>query len=299
MDIHVPVLLKESIDALQLKEGDIVVDGTLNVGGHSKVMGGLIGKEGVLVGIDRDANALELAKENLSTLEAKVHLKLGNFRNVDQILDEYEIDTVNAILLDVGLSSRQLEVSGRGFSFKAEEPLMMTFEVSPGEGHLTAGEIVNEWEEEHIRDILEGYGDEKDAYKIANGIVSAREEKKIKTTTQLEEIIKNSLPVWYVKKSRRSVATTTFQALRITVNDELGALKEGIEKGFNRLKSGGRFAVISFHSGEDRIVKRAFKHLKEEGLGKIITKKPLVPKEEEVAINPRARSSKLRIIEKL
>ena len=299
MDIHVPVLLKESIDALQLKEGDIVVDGTLNVGGHSKVMGSQIGKKGVLVGIDRDANALKLAEENLSTLEAKVHLKLGNFRDIDKILDEFEIDTVNAILLDVGLSSRQLEVSGRGFSFKAEEPLMMTFEVSPGEGHLTAGEIVNEWEEEHIRDILEGYGDEKYAYKIAKGIVAEREENKIKTTTQLEEIIKNSVPKWYVKKSRRSVATKTFQALRITVNDELEALKEGIQKGFSRLKSGGRLAIISFHSGEDRIVKRAFKQLKEEELGKVITKRPLVPSDEEVEANPRARSSKLRIIEKI
>ena len=299
MDIHKSVLLKESIDALVLTEGAIVVDGTLNVGGHAKIMGGLIGKTGILIGIDRDENALKLAEENLSDLACKVHLKLGNFRNIDQILDEYEIDTVDAILLDIGLSSRQLEISGRGFSFKGEEPLMMTFEVSPGEGHLTAREIVNEWEEEHIRDILEGYGDEKFAYRIAKGIVAEREEKEIKTTTELESIVEKSLPVWYVKKSKRSVATKTFQALRITVNDELGALREGIEKGFERLKPGGRLAIISFHSGEDRIVKRAFRKLKDEKLGELINKKPITPSKDELSENPRARSSKLRIIQKI
>jgi len=206
-------------------------------------------------------------------------------------------------LLDIGLSSNQFEDSGRGFSFQKDEPLIMSFKKNLSEdlpaqvGDLTAKEIVNTWELENISTILKGYGEEQFAWKIAKAIVARREEKPIETTFDLVEIIKTATPKWYHTR-RIHPATKTFQALRITVNDEIESLKQGIRVGFDRLRSGGRLAVISFHSIEDRAVKQFFKSLIVSGEASIVNKKPIIPTDNEIAENPRSRSSKLRIIQK-
>ena len=201
-------------------------------------------------------------------------------------------------MLDLGLSSDQFETSGRGFTFKNDEPLLMTFKKNPDQGDLTAYQIVNTWEEENIADVIYGYGEEKYSRRIAKAIVNYREKKAIEKTSELVEIISNSVPVFY-KRGRIHPATRTFQALRIAVNDELNTLKRGLERGFARLASGGRIAVISFHSLEDRIVKNFNKEKEELEQARIITKKPIVPSEDEVRENPRSRSAKLRILEKI
>jgi 16S rRNA (cytosine1402-N4)-methyltransferase len=208
-------------------------------------------------------------------------------------------------MLDLGLSSDQFETSGRGFSFQKNEPLLMTFKENLGPEDLTAKQIVNTWDEENIADIIYGYGEERYSRKIAKGIVGARAVKPIETTFDLVEIIKNSTPSRYAH-GKIHPATRTFQALRITVNDEINALKEGLEKGWERLAPGGRMAVISFHSIEDRIVKHFYKSKEwmekadgtSERTANIITKKPITASHQEISENPRSRSAKLRIIEK-
>ncbi len=296
--VHVPVLLQEVLDNLNLREGDIVLDGTLGGGGHSKVMGSVIGKSGTLIGLDADSVAIKRADARLSELECTKYLVQQNFRNLDTVLDTLGIKSVDASLFDLGLSSDQLEVSGRGFTFREDEPLEMTLSDSIGEDTLTAKEIVNEWGEESLADIIYGYGGERYSRRIASAIVSAREESEISTTAQLVEIINSAVPASY-RHGRTNPATKTFQALRITVNDELGAAKEALEKVLGYTASGGRIAVITFHSLEDRLVKRLFKSWRQEGKGQIITKKPIVPTEEEIIENKRARSSKLRVFQKV
>jgi 16S rRNA (cytosine1402-N4)-methyltransferase len=298
MNEHIPVLLKETIDELHLKEGETVLDGTINTGGHSLVICSRIGRSGHLIGIDRDGDALAIAKERLAMVQPKITLLEGNFRDMNTLCASVGVTEVDAILLDIGLSNRQLFNSQRGFSFQNDEPLMMTFNAHPKDGELTAEEIVNEWDEENLADIIFGYGEERSARSIAKAIVKARAVSRITSTLQLAEIIKESTPIWRRKKKIHP-ATQTFQALRITVNDELGALKEGIEKAVQLLKPDGRLAIITFHSGEDRIVKHTFKQLADDGIVRIKTKKPIVPTEEENIDNPKARSSKLRIIEKM
>jgi 16S rRNA (cytosine1402-N4)-methyltransferase len=205
---------------------------------------------------------------------------------------------VDRILLDLGLSSFQLDDGGRGFTFRKDEPLLMTMKKNPDENDLTAMDIVNTWEEKTIADIIYGFGEEKYSRKIAKAIVESREQKKIKTTFDLVEIIEKSVGHLY-KKSKIHPATKTFQALRIATNAELTNLEMFIKKSFERLSRGGRIAIITFHSLEDRIVKRSFVELKQKGYAELITKKPIVPTVEETKSNPRARSSKLRIIEKI
>jgi 16S rRNA (cytosine1402-N4)-methyltransferase len=292
MDRHISVLLHESTDGLALKVGDTVFEGTVGLGGHSRVLCEKIGKSGIFIGTDADQESLAIAEERLKDLPCKKIFACDNFRNIDTVLVNVGVEKVDAILLDIGLSNRQLEVAPRGFSFMRDEPLLMTFR-SSGEG-LTAREIVNEWAEESIADIIYGYGEERFARRIAKAIVEARKEKPIETTGQLVEIVKQSVPK--LGFSKINPATKTFQALRIAVNDELGALREGLAKGFERLAPGGRMAVISFHSLEDRIVKEFFRQKKEEGTGTLVTKKPIVPSDTEVKENPKSRSSKLRII---
>lgn len=296
--MHIPVLLKEIISYLDIKKGEIVFDGTLNSGGHSKSFCGLLGRSGLIVGVDQDENALVSAKANLAGCEAKTIFVNDNFRNIRRILKKLEIREVGKIILDIGLSSDQLEDSGRGFSFKKDEPLLMTFKSKPEPEDLTAMEIVNAWPENEIAEILKRYGEEGFYRKIAAAIVESRKKKMIETTTELVEIIKNAVPGWY-RKQRTHFATKTFQALRIAVNDEINALQEVLRDGLESLMRGGRIGVISFHSGEDRIVKNFFKDTAKEGRGKILTKKPIVPSREEVLQNPRARSSKLRVFEKI
>ncbi len=205
---------------------------------------------------------------------------------------------MDAFMLDLGLSSYQFETSGSGFTFRKDEHLLMTFNAVPNEETLTAREIVNVWDENNIADVIYGYGEEKFSRKIAKGIVDARAIKPIETTFELVDIIKKSTPGWY-HHGKIHPATRTFQALRITVNDEIGALTEGLAQGFERLRKGGRMAVISFHSIEDRVVKRFMRHQSDAGLGQLITKKPLPPQDAELIRNPRARSAKLRVIEKI
>lgn len=294
---HTPVLLHESIDGLNIKKGDIFVDGTLGNGGHSMEVCQRFGNGVTIVGIDLDLDALERSRVRLDSLNDKIHYVNGSFRNIDTILDSLSIEKVDRILLDIGLSSNQFEESGRGFSFQKDEPLIMSFKKNLDEDDLTAKEILNTWEEESIRMILEGYGEEQFAYRIAKAIVIQREMKPFERTSELVETILSATPKFYHHKKIHP-ATKTFQALRITVNDEIRSLKDGLSKGFKRLNKEGRLAVISFHSLEDRVVKNFYKEKEEEKEGEKTTKKPIVPKASEVINNPRARSAKLRIIEK-
>jgi len=300
--MHIPVLLREAIENLNLKEGDTVIDGTFGGGGHAQEICKLIGSTGTLVGIDLDRNALNYANEKLKSGKCKIILEKENFRNLDKVLVKVGIKKVNAILLDLGFSSDQIEISGRGFSFRGNppaggEPLLMTLNDSPDEESLTAKEIINEWEEENIADVIYGYGEEKFSRQIAKKIVEMRKEKPIETTQDLVRIIEKAVPNWY-KHKKIHFATKTFQALRITVNDEIGALKEALPKAISALNTGGRVAVISFHSIEDRQVKTFFNIKKKEDIGNVITKKPIVPSMQEIINNPRSRSAKLRVFQK-
>lgn len=295
--MHIPVLLKEVVDLLNLQEGDTVVDGTINRGGHSKEICELIGESGTLVGIDLDQVALDDVKENLKNAKCKIILEKDNFRNLDKVLEKAGIEKVDKILLDLGFSSNQMDSSARGFSFQKDEPLLMTLKKDLSESDLTAKEIVNEWDEENIADIIYGYGEETFSRQIAQKIVEERKDKSIETTQDLVAVIEKAVPSWYTHK-KTHFATKTFQALRITVNDEIGALKEVLPKAIEVLSDNGRIAVISFHSIEDRAVKTFFKEQKGAGIGEIITKKPVVPNRDEVKENPRSRSAKLRIFEK-
>lgn len=292
--IHTTVLLQESIEGLAITEGDVYLDGTLGSAGHALAA---CGYGAQIVGIDQDEDALARATSRLqSTCDFK--LIKGSFRNLDRALNELGILKVDKIMLDLGLSSDQFETSGRGFTFQKNEPLLMTFKKDPSIEDLTAQEIVNHWDEENIADIIYGYGGERFSRKIARKIVEEREKKPITTTFELVEIIKAATPAFY-HRAKIHPATRTFQALRITVNDEIGALKEGLSKGFDRLSKNGRMAVISFHSIEDRIVKHFYKEKAEANEAELITKKPITASELEKKENPRSRSAKLRIIKKL
>ncbi len=295
--IHKTVLLHEAIDGLEIKNGNIFVDGTLGGGGHFEEVAKRFGGNVVMIGIDLDPDAIIRTKERLSTYSLKVHYVQNSFRNIVSIIDSLGIKKVDKILLDIGLSSNQFEDSGRGFSFQKDEPLLMSFKKDLTEEDLTAREIVNTWDLENISTILKGYGEEQFAWKIAKAIVARREEKPIQTTFDLVEIIKIATPKWYHTR-RIHPATRTFQALRITVNDEIESLKQALRDGFESLNSKGRMAVISFHSIEDRAVKQFFREREDKGEAVRVNKKPILPTETEVKENPRSRSSKLRIIEK-
>lgn len=297
MTIHKSVLLNEAIDGLNLKSGDIFFDGTLGGGGHSAKVCETFGKTVKIVGVDRDALAVQKATKKFEALKCDFSFHTASFRNIDEVLNKLNIEAVNGILLDLGLSSDQIEKSARGFSFNENEPLLMTFSEGNEDDVVTARTVINDWSEETLADILYGYSDERYARRIAKRIVEARQRKPIEKTFELVEIIRSAVPVGY-QKGRLHFATKTFQAIRIAVNDEIEAVKEGLIKGCERLVSGGRMAVISFHSGEDRAVKIFFKECKTAGKGNIVTKKPIIPNREEIKDNPRARSAKLRIFEK-
>jgi 16S rRNA (cytosine1402-N4)-methyltransferase len=290
---HQSVLLHEAVDSLEIKKGDVVVDTTLGGAGHSTEILKSLDSTGTLVGFDADADAIERAKTALQHAKATVRLVRGNFRNIAKELETIGITAVDKVLYDLGWSSYQL-TAGRGFSFLVEEPLSMAYAQSQ---ELNAGTIVNEWSEESIADILYGWGEERYSRKIAKAIVQARGAKRIETSRELGDLIKAAVPSAY-RYGRIHPATKSFQALRIAVNDELGALADSLKQSWRLLRPGGRIAVISFHSIEDRIVKQQFVAWAESGEGKRITKKPIVGSSEEVAQNPRARSAKLRVIEK-
>lgn len=294
--IHKTVLLKEAIDGLEIKSGEIFLDGTLGGGGHSLEVCERFGDAVVMIGIDLDPEAISRATARLGK-ECNLLTTQGSFRNIDSLASALGYPQVDKILLDIGLSSNQFEDSGRGFSFQKDEPLIMSFKKDLTEDDLTAREIVNTWDQENIQAILEGYGEEQFAWKISRAIVERRKVKSIETTSELVDIVKSATPKFYHHR-KINPATKTFQALRITVNDEIESLKEGIQKSFEILNPNGRLAVISFHSLEDRIVKQFFREKEDSGLGMRITKKPILPTDEEIKENPRSRSSKLRILEK-
>ncbi len=285
---HQSVLLHESIDALNLRKGSIFLDGTLGAGGHSREVLKLFGTSVRIIGLDQDPEAVKKVSEEL-----KIETRIENFANLDKVLEELGITYTDAILLDLGISSDQLEDSGRGFSFQKDEPLDMRL----SQEGLTAADILNSWDEHAIELILRGFGEEKLSRKIARAITERRKIKSFETTFDLVETILTVKP----RRSRDRIhpATQTFQALRIAVNRELTNLEEGLEKGFKSLRSGGRLVVISFHSLEDRIVKNFFRNKVKEEAARQISKKPVVPTREEVVANPRSRSAKLRVIEKI
>jgi len=295
---HIPVLLSETIDGLEIKNGETIIDGTLGGGGHTFEIIKRFGSSVRIIGLDLDEDAITRAKKLIGTEKSNVIFKNVGFQDIDKVLNELGIESVDKIMLDLGISSFQLEVAGRGFTFLKNEPLLMTMKKDPSNDDLTASLIINNWDEVNIADIIYGFGEEKYSRKIAKAIVEARREKEIKTTFDLVKIIEDAVGKNY-RGLRIHPATRTFQALRIATNSELMNLEKVIEKGFKFLKNGGRIAIISFHSLEDRIVKKAFIDLKQKGIGKVITKKPIVPSEKEVKLNPRSRSSKLRIIEKI
>ena len=295
--IHKTVLLKESIEGLNIHKGDVYVDGTLGSAGHTEYALELNNGEIKVIGLDRDTEALGRSKKRLNKYQNVILIE-SSYGNLDKVLSDLKIEQIDRMMLDLGLSSDQFETSGRGFTFKNDEPLLMTFKKEPTDGDITAYEIVNSWQEESIADIIFGYGGERYSRRIAHAIIKYREKKKIEKTSELVEIISQAVPVFY-RKGKIHPATRTFQALRIAVNDELNILKKGLEVGFDRLSIGGRIAVISFHSLEDRIVKNFNKEKEQNGQAKIITKRPITPSDEEIKENPRSRSAKLRILEKI
>ena len=305
---HVSVLLNECLDALNIKDDGIYVDCTLGGAGHSSHILQRLSKDGLLVGIDQDTDALKAAGERLKEYENK-KLVHNNFHNIDSILEELEIPKVDGILMDLGVSSYQLDEGERGFSYMKDAPLDMRMN---RDREFSAYDVVNSYSMEDLWRIIRDYGEEKFAKRVAEFIVNRREEKPIETTLELVDIIKAAIPA----KARREgphPAKRTFQAIRIEVNGELEILNKAIEDGVNRLNKGGRMAIITFHSLEDRIVKLKFRELAnpctcpkefpicvcgKKPLVKLISRKAIEPSKEEVEENPRSRIAKLRVIER-
>lgn len=292
---HPSVLLHEVLEYLEPVPGDVVVDATVGGAGHLAAFSYVLGAKGILIGIDADEHALERAKERLGETKHTLHLVHGNFRNIKTHLAEVDVKEVDHMLFDLGWSAFQLS-DGRGFSFKQDEPLKMTYATNDPDV-LTAYDLVHTLDEIGLADIIFAYGEERFAKRIARGIVEARKEKEITTAKELAEVVKSSVPGWY-RNRKTHPATKTFQALRIAVNDELDALRDALEDACTVLASGGKIAVITFHSVEDRIVKRTFERWVRAGEGTLATKKPITPSQEELTKNPRARSAKLRIFQK-
>jgi 16S rRNA (cytosine1402-N4)-methyltransferase len=293
---HDPVLMKEVLAALKIEPSDMVVDATLGGAGHFSALLSHLGQGGVIVGIDADPSAVERGREAYA-LDRRperptAHLVNGNFRNLARILERLGVSPPNAILFDLGWSGYQV-ASPRGFSFQADEPLLMTY----GEGGDTAAHLINRSSEAELADIIFSYGEERFARPIARAIVAARTNGRILTTSALVIAIKAGTPGWYHTRKIHP-ATKTFQALRIAVNDEIGALKEGLSAAINSLSLGGRLAIISFHSIEDRVVKQMLREAADAGLGELASKKPIVSTRSEILRNRRARSAKLRVFER-
>ncbi|HEX5774822.1 MAG TPA: 16S rRNA (cytosine(1402)-N(4))-methyltransferase RsmH [Candidatus Paceibacterota bacterium] len=291
---HESVLLTEAIESLEVEADDVILDATVGGAGHFALLAGKLGEEGTLIGIDADEEAIQRAGATAEGASARVILANDNFRNLGSILDKHGIETIDKALFDLGWSSFQL-ARGRGFSFRVDEPLLMTYG-DPNEG-VTARDMVNTLEEGALADLIYTLGEERFSRGIAKSIARMREAAPIETTFELVAAIEAGVPAWYAHR-RLHPATKTFQALRIAVNDEFGALREGLEAALAHLSEGGRVAVITFHSIEDRIVKGMFRDAAHAGRGTVLTKKPLTPSSEEVARNPRARSAKLRVFER-
>jgi 16S rRNA (cytosine1402-N4)-methyltransferase len=305
---HVSVLLKECIEGLNIKPDGIYVDGTLGGGGHSFQILQLL-NQGKLIGIDQDTDALKAATNRLKIFEERFIPMHSNFSNLDRVLAELGIDRIDGLLLDLGVSSYQLDEAERGFSYMNDGKLDMRMNQSDA---FTAYDVVNSYSERKLTEIITDYGEENWANRIAKFIVEARSQKPIETTFELVEVIKKAIPA-AARKDGPHPAKRTFQAIRIEVNNELKIIEQTIESAFEHMGKGGRVAIITFHSLEDRIVKNAYKKLAQgctcppefpvcicggKAKIKIISRKPILPSEEEVEANPRARSAKLRVAEK-
>lgn len=305
---HRPVLLNECIQALNIRPEGVYVDGTLGRAGHSREIARRL-TTGRLICVDRDQAALEAAEERLAQWRDRVTLVHSNFDQIDRILNELSLSGADGMLFDLGVSSPQLDDSTRGFSYMADAPLDMRMDQSGG---MTAAEVVNQWPQEELRRILYQYGEERYAPQIAAAIVRRRQDRPIQTTMELAQIVREAMPARALKEKQHP-AKRSFQAIRIAVNDELGELPPMLRAAEKNLKPGGRLAVITFHSLEDRIVKRELQALAtgctcppefpvcvcgKKPKMKLITRKPIVSGEEELNENPRARSAKLRVAEK-
>ena len=306
---HISVLLPECIEALNIRPDGIYVDGTLGMGGHSAAIAERL-TTGLLIGIDRDETAIQRAGERLKPFGERVKLVHGNFRNTAAILDQLGIAGVDGMLFDLGVSSPQLDEADRGFSYMHDAPLDMRMDASD---ELNAWFIVNCWPEEKLKRILYDYGEERHAPRIASAILRARAEKPIETTLQLVDVIRSAMPASALREKQHP-AKRTFQAIRIAVNDELEAVRTLLDTAPDKLNPGGRLAVISFHSLEDRIVKLGIRS-HEDGCTcprdfpvctcgfvqtlRSVTRKPIVPSDAELRDNPRARSAKLRVAERV
>lgn len=306
---HISVLLNESVDALNIKKDGIYADGTLGGGGHGEKILERLSNGGLLIGIDQDAEAICAAKKRLEKFTNVIY-ENTNFKNIKDILIRNSIENIDGAVLDLGVSSYQLDNADRGFSYIADSRLDMRMDLS---SELDAYKVVNTYSEENLAKIFFEYGEEKFSRRIASQIVKTRGEKPIETTLELSELVKKCIPQKTVKKGSHP-AKRVFQAIRIEVNGELAILEGALNDFFDVLKPGGRLAVISFHSLEDRIVKNTFASLAKgcvcpkdfpvcvcgkKPRGKIITRKAVVPSDDEIDRNKRSKSSKLRVIEKL
>lgn len=307
---HKSVLLQECIDALNIRPDGIYLDGTLGGAGHSSQIACRLTEGGRLIGVDRDRTALAAAKERLAPYADRVTLVHSNFAEIDAILDSLGIPAVDGMLFDLGVSSPQLDDASRGFSYMADAPLDMRMDKDDA---LTAGAVVNTWPQGELRRILYDYGEERYAPQIAAAICRAREKAPVETTLELVDIIRSAMPAQALREKQHP-AKRSFQAIRIAVNDELGAVSRMMQAAVGRLNPGGRLAVITFHSLEDRIVKSEMQQAArgctcppefpvcvcgKKPLVKLVTRKPIVSGPAELEENPRARSAKLRVAEKL
>lgn len=306
---HVSVLLHEAVDELQVKPSGIYVDGTLGGGGHSYEICKRLDSDGRLIGIDQDAEALEAAKKRLKEFEDRITLVKSNYERMGEVLKEQEIEKADGIILDLGVSSYQLDNAERGFSYREDAPLDMRMD---REQTMSAREIVNGYSQEQLFRVIREYGEERYAGSIARNICRRREKKVIETTFELVDIIRTSMPA-KAKNGKGHPAKRTFQAIRMECNRELDVLKEALENMVDLLNDGGRLAIITFHSLEDRLVKTSFRRYEnpcvcppdfpicvcgKKSKGRVITRKPRIPSAEETEENTRAKSAKLRVFEK-
>ena len=306
---HQSVLLDETIDNLNIKSDGIYVDGTLGGGGHAYEVCSRLGNQGRFIGIDQDAAAIEAAGQRLSPFNDKVTIVRSNYCNMKQVLQDLGIEKVNGIVLDLGVSSYQLDAAERGFSYREDAPLDMRMDQRQDK---TARDIVNHYSEMELFHMIRDYGEDKFAKNIAKHIVNARNIKPIETTFELVDIIKAAIPMKF-RVVGGHPAKRTFQAIRIELNHELDVLKDHLNEMVNLLDTDGRICIITFHSLEDRIVKNIFRKCEnpcecppnfptcvcgKKSLGKVITRKPILPSEEELEVNPRSKSAKLRVFER-
>ncbi|MDP8264927.1 MAG: 16S rRNA (cytosine(1402)-N(4))-methyltransferase RsmH [Candidatus Aceula lacicola] len=292
---HVPVMIKEILEHLNLSEGSCVLDCTLGLGGHSKEIAKKIGSHGLLIGIDRDEDSIVRAQQNLEDFSGRCAFAQKDFRDLDAALDNFGVSQVDGILFDLGVSSLQLDTPERGFSIRANGPLDMRMDRN---SFISAYDLVNSLSSKEISSILKNFGEERWHERIADHLVKSRVKHPIESTEELKNIILNAIPHRF-QDHHIHPATRTFQAFRIAVNRELEALEIALNKAIRYLRPGGTICVISFHSLEDRIVKEKFKYFAKEEILEIITKKPLRPTEEEAECNVRSRSARLRVARRI